>query len=80
MLEDVIYEAINSHINCEYLDVSGDGRHFDAVVVSEEFMNKSRLARHRMIYEALGDKMKDEVHALSMKLYTLVEWEKVNNG
>lgn len=75
-LEDVIYSAINKHINCTYLDVSGDGRHFDAIVVSDEFLDKSRIARHRLVFDALGEKMKDEVHALSMKLYTVNEWEK----
>lgn len=78
MIEDIIYEAIASHIKCVYLDVSGDGRHFDAVVVSEEFLTKSRIERHRMIYAALGDRMKEEVHALSMKLYTNTEWEQIN--
>ncbi len=78
MLEDVIYQAINSHIKCEFLDVTGDGRHFDAVVVSEEFRSKSRLERHRIIYAALGDKMREEVHALSMKLYTIKEWGEAN--
>jgi len=74
----MIYQAINTQIKCDYLDVSGDGRHFDALVVSDEFMHKSRLERHRLIYKALGDKMHQEVHALSMKLYTVNEWEKVN--
>lgn len=78
MIEDIIYQAISEHINCSYLDVSGDGRHFDAVVVSDDFTDKSRLERHRLIYAALGDKMKEEVHALSMKLYTNTEWSKVN--
>ena len=78
MLEDIIYEAINSHIKCEFLDVTGDGRHFDAVVVSDEFVAKSRLERHRIIYAALGDKMREEVHALSMKLYTVIEWSNAN--
>ena len=78
MLEDIIYTAINSHIKCEFLDVTGDGRHFDAVVVSEEFVNKSRIERHRLIYAALGDKMREEVHALSMKLYTVIEWNEIN--
>lgn len=76
MLEDIIYQAISSHINCHFLDVTGDGRHFDAVVVSDEFSDKSRLERHRLIYQALGDKMKEEVHALSMKLFTIAEWGK----
>ena len=78
MLEDIIYEAINSHIKCEFLDVTGDGRHFDAVVVSNEFTGKSRLERHRIVYAALGDKMREEVHALSMKLYTVIEWSNAN--
>lgn len=78
MLEDIIYQEIAKHIECSYLDVTGDGRHFDAVVVSEEFINKSRINRHKMIYAALGERMKEEVHALSMKLYTNEEWEKIN--
>ncbi len=78
MLEDIIYEAINSHIKCEFLDVTGDGRHFDAVVVSDDFVAKSRLERHRVIYAALGDKMREEVHALSMKLFTIKEWGEAN--
>ena len=78
MLEDIIYQAINKHIACSYLDVTGDGSHFDAVVVSDDFLEKSRVARHRLVYDALGDKMKEEVHALSMKLYTNKEWEQHN--
>lgn len=79
MLEDIIYQTIKNHINCHYLDVSGDGRHFDAVVVSDEFIDKSRIQRHRLIYQALGDKMKEDVHALSLKLYSIVEWDKLTN-
>ena len=78
MLEDIIYQAISTHIACNYLDVTGDGRHFDAIVVSDEFINKSRVERHRLIYAALGERMKEEVHALSMKLYTNQEWEQHN--
>ena len=78
MLEDIIYQAISTNIACTYLDVSGDGRHFDAIVVSDDFIDKSRLLRHRLVYGALGDKMKEQVHALSMKLYTVAEWEQIN--
>lgn len=78
MLEDIIYKAIAENIQCSYLDVSGDGRHFEAIVVSDEFSNQSRINRHRMIYAALGERMKEEVHALSMKLYTVEEWNKLN--
>lgn len=78
MLEDVIYQAIAENIACQFVDVSGDGRHFDAIVVSDEFIAKSRLERHRLIYNALGERMREEVHALSMKLYTSAEWSKLN--
>lgn len=78
MLEDIIYQAIATNISCNFLDVSGDGRHFEAIVVSDAFVNQSRINRHRLIYNALGDRMKEEVHALSMKLYTSEEWNKQN--
>lgn len=78
MLEDVIYQAINENLPCSFLDVTGDGRHFEAVVVSESFVNQSLIKRHRMIYAALGERMKEEVHALSMKLHTVEEWSKLN--
>ena len=78
MLEDIIYTAIAENLPCSHLDVSGDGRHFDAIVVSESFAGLTRIARHKLIYAALGERMKDEVHALSMKLYTNEEWSKLN--
>lgn len=63
-------------IQTRYLTVTGDGRHFEAVVVSEEFAGKSRIARHQLVYQALGDRMREEIHALSMKTHTPEEWEK----
>ena len=50
--------------------VDGDGHHFEAVIVAAEFEGKSRIQRHQLVYGALGDKMKAEVHALSMKTLT----------
>ena len=73
-LEDFIYSAISAHIRCVRIEVSGDGRHFDALVISDDFINKTRLERHRMVYQSLGTSMQDKVHALSLKLYTSVEW------
>ncbi|MBI3903691.1 MAG: BolA/IbaG family iron-sulfur metabolism protein [Nitrosomonadales bacterium] len=58
-----------------YLSVSGDGRHFEAVVVSDEFAGKSRVQRHQRVYQTLGDRMREEVHALSMKTFTPQEWQ-----
>lgn len=47
--------------------VDGDGHHFDAIVVCSDFAGKSVLQQHRMVYEALGDKMQALIHALSIK-------------
>ena len=52
------------------VSVEGDGHHFEAVIVADEFAGKSRIQRHQLVYAALGDKMKAEVHALSMKTLT----------
>ncbi len=55
--------------------VEGDGHHFEAMIVGEEFAGKSRIQRHQFVYAILGDKMKAEVHALSMKTMTPEEAE-----
>ena len=56
--------------------VSGDGRHFDAIVISDVFSGKSMLEQHRMVYAVLGDHFDtDAVHALSIKTYTRKDWE-----
>ena len=59
---------------CEHLEVEGDGRHFFATIVSAEFDGASRVARHQRVYRALGDRMRSEIHALSMKTLTPAEW------
>jgi len=58
----------------EHLTVVGDGHHFEAVVVSDAFSGKSRVQRHQLVYQTLGDRMREEIHALSMKTYTPQEW------
>ena len=50
--------------------VQGDGRHFEAVVVTEDFAGKNLVERHQMVYRALGDKMREEIHALSLQTVT----------
>jgi acid stress-induced BolA-like protein IbaG/YrbA len=59
---------------CEHLDVEGDGRHFFATIVSAEFEGTTRINRQRMVYAALGDRMREQIHALSMKTLTPAEW------
>ena len=55
--------------------MEGDGSHFQAVIVSNIFNGKSRLDRHKLVYDALGDCFEKEVHALSFKTYTEIEWK-----
>lgn len=62
----------------EHLSVVGDGHHFEAVVVSNAFAGKSRVQRHQLVYQTLGDRMREEIHALSMKTYTPEEWQQQN--
>ena len=61
---------IVSGLENSQVQVEGDGAHFEAVIVCPEFEGKSRIQRHQMVYGALGDKMKVEIHALSMKTLT----------
>jgi acid stress-induced BolA-like protein IbaG/YrbA len=66
---------IAQNMATEYLTVTGDGQHFDAVVVSVVFAGKSRIQRQQLVYQTLGDRMKGEIHALSMKTFTPEEWK-----
>jgi len=52
------------------VQVAGDGQHFEAIIVSGEFAGKSMVAQHQMVYQTLGDKMRAEIHALSMRTLT----------
>ena len=70
--------GIAAGIACEHLEVLGDGQHFQAVVVSPAFAGKSRVQRHQLVYAALGDRMREEIHALSMQTLTPEEWRKAN--
>lgn len=47
--------------------VSGDGHHFEAIVVSQAFQGKSRVQQHQLVYGTLGDRMREQIHALSIK-------------
>ena len=70
-----IQRNIEQGMTHTHLVVDGDGTHFEAVVVSEEFVGKSRIQRHQRVYQTLGDRMRNEIHALSMKTYTPEEWQ-----
>ena len=61
---------IESGLACREVRVAGDGTHFEAVIVSEAFRGKTRVQRHQMVYAALGERMREEIHALSMRTLT----------
>ncbi len=61
---------ISEKLSCMHLEVEGDGQHFYATIVSPEFAGKRLVQRHQLVYAALGDRMKAEIHALSIKAFT----------
>ena len=68
--------GIAAGLACEHLAVVGDGQHFQALVVSSQFAGRNRVQRHQMVYAALGERMREEIHALSMQTLTPEEWNK----
>lgn len=68
-----VREFIAAGLQCTHLEVEGDGRHFFATIVSAEFEGLSRVRRHQRVYSALGDRMREQIHALSMKTLTPTE-------
>ena len=69
-----VRDFIAAGLPCEHLEVEGDGRHFFATIVSVEFEGLPRVRRHQRVYTALGDRLREEIHALSMKTLTPAEW------
>jgi acid stress-induced BolA-like protein IbaG/YrbA len=75
MTADQIRALILAGLPCEHCELTGDGRHWYATVVSAAFEGKRLIQRHQQVYATMGGRMQtDEVHALSMKTYTPAEW------
>jgi len=70
-----VKSGIEAGLACEHVEVLGDGQHFQALVVSPAFEGKSRVQRHQLVYKALGKRMREEIHALSMQTLTPAEWK-----
>ena len=70
-----VKRGIETGLACEHLEVIGDGQHFQALIVSREFDGRSRVQRHQLVYAALGERMREEIHALSMQTLTPQEWK-----
>lgn len=76
MTAQELQDIISRGLNCQHIEVDGDGRHWSALIVSPEFEGKRPIARHQRVYATLGARMAtDEVHALSMKTFTPQEWQ-----
>ncbi len=69
-----VQDFIAAGLACDHLEVEGDGRHFYATIVSAAFQGLPRVRRHQLVYAALGERMREEIHALSMKTLTPAEW------
>ena len=71
---EAIHRYLSEGLQCEHLRVEGDGRHFEATIVSTQFAGKRPVQRHQLVYAVLGDRMREEIHALSMQTLTPEEW------
>jgi acid stress-induced BolA-like protein IbaG/YrbA len=69
-----IKKSIGAALDCEHLDVDGDGHHWEAVIVSKAFEGLPKVRQHQLVYAALGDRMREEIHALSMTTLTPAQW------
>ncbi|TDQ43322.1 BolA family protein [Tepidicella xavieri] len=75
MTAEELQSLIAAGLPCEHIEVSGDGRHWSALIVSPAFEGRRAIQRHQMVYATLGQRIHtDEVHALSMKTLTPAEW------
>jgi acid stress-induced BolA-like protein IbaG/YrbA len=81
MTAQELHQIIAAGLRCDHLEVDGDGRHWQAVIVSPEFEGMRSIKRHQRVYAALGARIhNDEVHALSMKTLTPAEWAELERG
>jgi acid stress-induced BolA-like protein IbaG/YrbA len=69
-----IKKSIAAALDCEHLEVDGDGHHWEAVIVSQAFAGLPKVRQHQLVYAALGDRMREEIHALSMTTLTPAQW------
>lgn len=69
-----IERSIAAGLACEHVEVAGDGEHFQALIVSPAFEGLSRVRAHQLVYAALGERMREEIHALSMTTLTPAQW------
>ena len=69
-----IKASIEGGLACQHVEVRGDGQHWEAVIVSGAFEGLAKVRQHQLVYAALGDRMRVEIHALSMTTLTPAQW------
>ena len=78
MTSNDIKQSIIEKLECEFVEILGeDGAHFEGTIVSSLFEGLNRVKQHQLVFNALGDKVKSDIHALSMKTYTPNEWDQL---
>ena len=78
MTSNDIKQSIIEKLECEFVEILGeDGAHFEGTIVSSLFEGLNRVKQHQLVFNVLGDKMKSDIHALSMKTYTPNEWDQL---
>ena len=71
-----VQTIIEERLSNAEVKVVGDGQHFEAIIVSEDFAGKSRVKQHQMVYGVLQDELATEtIHALSLKTFTPEAWQ-----
>ena len=75
-----IRSSVESGLPCAHVEVTGDGQHFAAIIVSAAFAGLSRVKQHQLVYSVLGDRMREEIHALSMQTLTPEQWADRGRG
>ena len=75
MTANELRNTIMNGLPCDHVQVLGDdGQHFEAVIVSPQFIGKNKVQQHQLVYLALGDRMRAEIHALAMRTFTPEGW------
>lgn len=75
MTADELRTHIVNGLPCDHAQVLGDdGQHFEALIVSPQFAGQSRVQQHQLVYQALGDRMRADIHALSLRTFTPEAW------
>lgn len=81
MTEQELKQVIEVAMPDSQVSIEGDGCNCQAIIVSDAFDGKSRVARQQLVFSILGKHIASgEIHAITMKTWTPQEWEQHNNG